>query len=282
MKSFVGRVLTSIALLAMIGTLRGNSAVEPGKVRKFQLEGVAIWECQCPAYSCPCQKNGLPTEGMCHASDFSHIKKGRYGSVSLDGLNLAIVGNLVDGTADRLFATLYLDQRATPEQSDALFQIVQYMNTLANQPPVPFRRVKTAPITFYESRNRTEYHVEIPNRLHEKALVRRGRSGRPLFSMAAMDLWSNTVHNADNLEFKYEDADERERWDYSGHYANVKYFSVSKQMYVDEEMLGQHGDNSGKWTPKQLEIIRRQGLEKEKSTPADKPSRSPCRQSPIQ
>jgi hypothetical protein len=282
MQIFVGRVLTCIALLAMIGALRGNNSVEPRKVEEFELEGVAIWECQCPAYGCPCQKNGLPTEGMCHASDFSHIKKGRYGKSSLDDLNLAMVGNLVDRTAERLFATLYLDQRATPEQRDALFQIVQYMNTLANQPPVPFRSVKSVPIAFYESTNHTEYHIEIPNTLHEKALLRRGNSGRPLFSMAAMDLWSNTVHNADNLEFKYEDADERERWDYSGHYANLKYFSVSKQMYIDEKMLGQRGDNSGKWTPKQLEIIRRQGLEKEKSTPADKSSRSPCPQSPIQ
>ena len=194
---------------------------------------------------------------MCHASDFSHIKKGRYGKISLDDLNLAMVGNLVDGTADRLFATLYLDQRATREQSDALFQIVQYMNTLANQPPVPFRSVKSVPIAFYESTNRTEYHVEIRNTLHEKALPRRGKSGRPLFSLAAMDLWSNTVHNADNVEFKYEDAVERERWDYSRHYANLKYFSVSKQMYVDEKMLGQHGNNSGKWTPRQLEIIHK-------------------------
>ena len=281
MKVVVGRVLGSVALLAVMGTLRGNSSVEPSKVREFQLEGIAIWECQCPAYGCPCQKNGLPTEGMCHASDFSHIKKGHYGKISLDDLNLAIVGNLVDGTADRLFATLYLDHRATPVQGDALFQIVQYMNTLANQPPVPFRSVKSVPIAFYESTNRTEYHVEIPNTLHEKVLLRRGKSGRPLFSMAAMDLWSNTVHNADNVEFKYEDSDERERWDYSGHYANLKYFSVSKQMYVDEKMLGQHGDNSGKWTPKQLEIIREQGLEKEKSTPADKSNQSPCRQSPI-
>jgi hypothetical protein len=32
-------------------------------------------------------------------------------------------------------------------------------------------------------------------------------------------------------------------------------------MYAEQQMLGEHGDNSGKWTKKQLEIIRREGLE---------------------
>jgi len=260
----LARVLTVFASLALIANVRGDSADKVTKVEEFHLEGVAIWECQCPAYGCPCQKNGLPSEAMCHASDFSHIERGHYGNIKLDGLNLVLVGNLVDAMADRLFATLYLDERATHEQSDALFQIVQYMNTLANQPPVPFRRVKGVPIAFYESGDRTEYRVDIANTLHEKALLRRGKSGNPLFTMPAMDLWSNTVHNVDNVEFKYGDAEAGESWDYSGHYANLKYFSVSKQMYVQEKMLGQHGDNSGKWTPKQLEIIRQQGLEKKK------------------
>lgn len=280
MRKLVTRVLTSVVSLALAGSLPGDNA-KTSKVEEFQLEGVAIWECQCPAYGCPCQKNGLPTEGMCHASDFSHIRKGRYGNVSLDGLSLAMVGNLVDGNAERLFATLYVDEKATHEQRDALFQIVQYMNTLANQPPVPFRQVKFVPIAFDESSNRTEYRVDIPKTLQEKVLLRRGESGKPLFTMPAMDLWSNTLHNADNVQFKYADSEEGAGWDYSGHYANLKYFSVSKQMYVQGKMLGQHGDNSGKWTAAQMEIIRRQGLDKEKSTPGGKSTRSQCLRSPI-
>jgi hypothetical protein len=222
MQTLLGRALMVFFSLTMIANLRGHGENAASKIKEFQLEGVAIWECQCPAYGCPCQRNGLPTEGMCHASDFS-IKNGHYGTISLDGLNLALAGNLVDGTADRLFATLYLDKKATPEQSNALFQIVQYMNNLANQPPVPVRRVKAIPITFYESSERTEYRVEIPNTLHEKVLLRRTKSGKPLFTMPAMDLWSNTVHNAENLEFKYADAEDGESWDYSRHYANLKF-----------------------------------------------------------
>ena len=37
---------------------------------------------------------------------------------------MAMVGNLVDANSDRLFATLYLDDKATPEQSEALTRIV--------------------------------------------------------------------------------------------------------------------------------------------------------------
>ena len=262
MRKLAVRGLTALVLLAVIGNLRGQNAPgAPRAVEDFRLEGVAIWQCQCPAYGCPCQQNGLPTHGMCHASDFAHIKKGRYGKVRLDGLNVVMVGNLVDGKPDRLFATLYVDKAATPEQRDALTWIVEYMNDLANQPPVPFRQVKVVPITFHESPDQTEYAVDIPATLQEKALLKRDKSGKPQFTMPAMDLWGNTVHNADNVQFKYSDSEAGEGWDYSGHYTNLKYFDVTKTMYAEQQMLGEHGDNSGKWTQKQLEIIRRQGLE---------------------
>jgi hypothetical protein len=201
------RGLTTLVLLVVIANLRGQNATGARTVDDFRLEGVAIWQCQCPAYGCPCQQNGLPTHGMCHASDFAHIKKGRYGKVSLDGLNVVMVGNLVDGKPDRLFATLYVDKAATLEQSDALTRIVEYMNDLANQPPVPFRRVKVVPITFHESTDQTEYAVDIPKILHEKAVLKRDKAGKPQFTMPAMDLWGNTVHNADNLQFRYSDSE---------------------------------------------------------------------------
>jgi len=175
-----------------------------------------------------------------------------------------MVGDLVDANSDRLFATLYLDNKATPEQSDALTRIVEYMNgayvALAEQPPVPFNRVKRVPIKFDESTDRTHYSLEIPAILQEQAVLKRDKSGEPSFSMTAMDLWSNTVHNADNRRFIYHDSEVGKSWDHSGNYANLKYFTVTKQMYADHKMLGQHGDMSGKWTPKQLEIIREAGL----------------------
>lgn len=251
-------------LLLAIGSLRGEDATSAKKVQDFEIEGVALWECQCPAHGCPCQRNGRPTHGTCHASDFAHISKGHYGGIRLDGLNMVMVGNLVDANSDRLFATLYLDNKATEQQSDALTRIVEYMSgahvALADQPPVPFNRVKRVTIKFNESADRTQYSLEIPSILQEQALLKRDKSGEPLFTMTAMDLWSNTVHNADSLKFEYHDPDVSKSWDHSGNYANLKYFTVTKQMYADQKMLGQHGDMSGAWTPKQLKIIREAGL----------------------
>lgn len=261
MPTLAYRVLTSFVMLTAIVSMAGQNPNKAGEVEDFRLQGVAIWQCQCPAYSCPCQKNGLPTHGMCHASDFAHIKKGHYGNVSLDDLNVALVGNLVDGKSERLFATVYVDKKATTEQSEALAHIVNYLNAEANQPPVPFRKIKVVSITFTESGHQTEYSVDIPQILQEKALLRRDNLGNPLHAMPAMDLWSNTVHNADNIQFKYRDPEVDEGWDFSGHYTNLKFFDLSKTQYAARRMLGQHGDNSGKWTPKQLAIIQQQQLE---------------------
>ena len=62
MRKLVVRGLTALVLLAVIGNLRGLNAGDSGArtVEDFRLEGVAIWQCQCPAYGCPCQQNGLP------------------------------------------------------------------------------------------------------------------------------------------------------------------------------------------------------------------------------
>lgn len=131
---------------------------------------------------------------------------------------------------------------------------------LENQPPVPFKRVKSVRFKFDESADRTHYSLEIPSILQEQALLKRDKLGEPLFAMTAMDLWSNTVHNAGNFKFVYHDPEVGKSWDHSGNYANLKYFTVTKQMYADQKMLGQHGDMSGSWTPEQLEIMRETGL----------------------
>jgi hypothetical protein len=182
----------------------------------------------------------------------------------LDGLNVVMVGNLVDANSDRLFATLYLDDTSTGEQSDALTQLVEQLQgayvAVAGQSPVPFKQVKRVPIRFDESTDRTHYSLVIPAILQEQAVLKRDKSGQPLFTITAMDSWSNTVHNADNLKFEYHDANVGKSWDHSGSYANLKYFTLTKQMYTDQKMLGQHGDMSGSWTAKQLRIIREAGL----------------------
>ena len=64
-------------------------------IADFDLEGVAVFQCQCTAHACPCQKNGAPNHGTCDAADFVHVHTGRYGNLHLDGVNAVVVGNLV-------------------------------------------------------------------------------------------------------------------------------------------------------------------------------------------
>ena len=107
MKSWLRSVVV-IGLVLPITAFRVKDTAPAKQMEDFEISGIGLFECQCPAYGCPCQRNGRPTHGTCHASDFAHIKSGHYGGMKLDGLNVGMVGNLVDANANRLFATLYL------------------------------------------------------------------------------------------------------------------------------------------------------------------------------
>jgi hypothetical protein len=256
-------VLAALPFLCAFGIL-GAQKSDQQAVQDFEIEGVGLFQCQCTAFACPCQTNGAPTHGTCYAADVAHIKSGHYGNVKLDGLNIAMVGDLVDAKSDRLFATLYLDEKASPEQLDALSKIVQYMNdqyvAVPGEPAMPFRKIRPAPLEFSESADKTTYGVTIPGILEEKAILKRDSAGNPVSTIAAMDDWSNVVHNAENVAFRYHDPDVDKSWDESGDYANVKYFRLTKKMYAEKQMLGELGDMSGTWTPAQKEIIRKQEL----------------------
>jgi len=263
MRNAVIGALAAFPFLCAFGIL-GAQKSDQQPVQDFEIEGVGLWQCQCTAFACPCQTNGAPTHGTCYAADVAHIKSGHYGKVTLDGLTLAMVGDLVDAKSDRLFATLYLDDQASPEQRDALSKMVQYMNdqyvAVPGEPAMPFRNIRAAALEFSESADKTTYALTIPSILEEKAILHRNSDGSPVSTITAMDDWSNVVHNAENVTFRYHDPDVDKSWDESGDYANVKYFHLTKKMYDEKQMLGELGDMSGKWTPAQKEVIRKQGL----------------------
>jgi len=263
------RPLTFLGILvvfAAFGRLAGQKAGEVKTGDDFVIEGVGLWQCQCPSHACPCQTNGRPKHGTCYAADFAHINRGQYGKTRLDGMNIVLVGNLVDTKQERLFGTLYLDKEATEEQRDALQRMFEYLNSqnvgLPGEQTIPIKQVKAVPFHFLESTDKTVYIVSIPAILEERAVLQRDAAGKPAHSMAAMDTWSNIVHNADSEKFKYHDSEAGRAWEYSGRYANVKYFQLTKDMYAKGQMLMLDGDMSGKWTPKQEELIKRLGLAK--------------------
>lgn len=86
----------------------------------WKLEGHYMEACTCDA-ACPCTMLSDPTEGSCTALVAWHVDRGNYGKVSLDGLNVAFAVFTPGNMARKDWkAAVYLDDKASPEQRDAL------------------------------------------------------------------------------------------------------------------------------------------------------------------
>ena len=87
---------------------------------EWKMDGMEFANCNC-AWGCPCQFNGLPTNGNCSALCFIQIDKGHFGDVPLDGLRWGILGawpnaiHLGNGTYMSV-----IDERANPKQRQAI------------------------------------------------------------------------------------------------------------------------------------------------------------------
>jgi len=107
----------------------------------WRIRGPEIATCNCN-YGCPCQFNALPSNGNCRASMAIRIDEGHFGKVRLDGLKVAAVlawpGAVHEGHGE---AQIIIDDRATPEQRDALMTIVSGQET---EPFATFFAVYTA------------------------------------------------------------------------------------------------------------------------------------------
>src|SRR5438093_13553928 len=102
-----------------------------------------------------------------------------------------------------------------------MLKIMFYVGSHATEGPA-----KVVPIEFKESADKTEYTVNIPGILEEKAVVKRDESGKPAHTVPAMDEWGNTIHYADNVVFKYHDKTLGREGDLSGQQSKVKYFDT--------------------------------------------------------
>src|SRR6516164_3109906 len=90
----------------------------------WRLEGEWIKNCNC-AFGCPCDFNALPTHGSCKGMVAMRINKGHFEGTKLDGLVFAATvdfpGALHEGNGQ---LQPIIDERATPEQRQALFNIM--------------------------------------------------------------------------------------------------------------------------------------------------------------
>ena len=91
---------------------------------EWRLSGDWIKNCNC-AFGCPCDFNARPTHGVCQGIAGMRIERGHFGGTRLDGLSFFVVvdfpGPLHEGNGT---LQAIIDERATAEQRDALFQIL--------------------------------------------------------------------------------------------------------------------------------------------------------------
>ncbi|MEO8427826.1 MAG: DUF1326 domain-containing protein [Verrucomicrobiota bacterium] len=90
---------------------------------KWFYEADYIQGCNCD-YGCPCEFSAPPTKGFCAGIGAWKISSGKFGDVSLDGLALAFSAHwpkaMHEGNGT---VCLFFDERANPQQRDALLQI---------------------------------------------------------------------------------------------------------------------------------------------------------------
>jgi hypothetical protein len=89
----------------------------------YQVEGRLLEVCSCNTL-CPCWVGEDPDHGTCDAILAWHIDRGRVGGVDVSGRTLALLvripGNVLKGSWR---AAVYLDERATREQEEAILQV---------------------------------------------------------------------------------------------------------------------------------------------------------------
>jgi hypothetical protein len=116
--------LTRLAgVLGLAATAPVSGADEPPAKAQgpaWRVDGVYAEACSCDAM-CPCVLAAAPTQGYCQVLIAWHIDRGSFGEVRLDGFNsmLAVYspGHILKGGWK---VALYVDERASPPQRDAL------------------------------------------------------------------------------------------------------------------------------------------------------------------
>ncbi|MBI4446114.1 MAG: DUF1326 domain-containing protein [Acidobacteria bacterium] len=141
------------------------------EVPKWELKGDWFDTCKC-AIPCPCYFAQPPTYGDCEGILAWHIRQGKYGNVSLDGLNVVAVGafqgNIWAGETKAAMG-MFLDERADERQREALQMI--FGGRAGGWPGVfanfigEVRGIEYARIDFEVADDLAHWRAEIPGKL---------------------------------------------------------------------------------------------------------------------
>jgi len=95
----------------------------------WRIQGDYFENCNCDVV-CPClfstgaPMTATPTQGACEVPLAFHVERGRYGDVTLDGLNAVVAARTPGPMAEgNMQVAIYLDERADAAQQEALTAI---------------------------------------------------------------------------------------------------------------------------------------------------------------
>lgn len=134
-----------LGLVALIALVSIGTAGDAPKT-SWKLTGQLEEACTCSS-ACPCWFGSKPTKMTCGGGQFIFITKGEYGKVKLDGLAVGAMSQSPEGKSMMEsfgswdFNYYYVDEKATPEQRDALKAIATTVIAGGASPKTEFRYV---------------------------------------------------------------------------------------------------------------------------------------------
>src|SRR3972149_2994978 len=103
----------------------------PTKVA-YRIKADSVEACNCQ-HGCNCQFAGIPNEGKCEFIIAYHVKDGRVGDVSLDGLRFVVAAKYPNAIhKGNGHVALWIDDQATPAQVEAIASVL--MGKLGGMP----------------------------------------------------------------------------------------------------------------------------------------------------
>jgi len=131
--------MRSRVLLIVLSLVTAAPGFAQEKKPSWKMSGQLEEACSCNA-ACPCWFGSKPTHAQCSGGYVLFIDKGSYGNVPLDGLGVAFMGASKTGTTmmesmgDWDFMSIYVDEKANPEQRKALEAIARETSPPAAPP----------------------------------------------------------------------------------------------------------------------------------------------------
>jgi hypothetical protein len=147
MKTVNACVLTVLFILT--AATRAPAVESKHQAKPWKITGQLEEACTCDG-ACPCWFDSKPTKSSCGGHQVLFIEKGKYGRVSLAGLAIANAvqspeGQTMMGSFGKWnFSYLYVDEKATPEQREALEEIGKVVLPYSGSPKT---KIRVVPIT---------------------------------------------------------------------------------------------------------------------------------------